>query len=83
MLSIVAFEQWRASNHSIRDNLGDGIEEENVMNQFVFNNPIDYSNKNMFREAVPDQVENQTRMGLHYFTLSCFTMIIYQEPCFR
>lgn len=45
MLSVAVFEQWRASNHSIRDNLGDGIEEEYVMNQIVFNHPIDYLNE--------------------------------------
>lgn len=36
-------EQWRVYNQSIHDNIGDD-DEEYMMNQLVFNNPIDSSN---------------------------------------
>lgn len=37
-------EQWRVYNQSIHDSLGDDDDEEYMMNQIMFNNPIDSSN---------------------------------------
>jgi hypothetical protein len=34
-------EYWRPYNQTVRANLGDVKEEEHMMNQIVFNNPID------------------------------------------
>ena len=37
------FEQWRAYNQSIRDNLEDDEEDEYMMNQLVYMNQLDSS----------------------------------------
>ena len=65
------FQQWRANNQTIRDNLEDDDEEEYMMNQLVYKNHIDSFDDEHIHTggSEPDRKPNKYRLVLFHSKL--------------